>query len=133
MSQASLHAGGTLKPNPPAGDPYEHQDQVPLAFDGNSSTSWSTQWYPTPVFGGLRDAVGIYGDAGQPVVLKRIEVDTALPGWTAAIETSDDGQNWSAPGPTGLVARYLWPATGRSRAMLCGRPVRRRRPTRILE
>jgi serine/threonine-protein kinase len=104
VSQAPLHAGGTVKPNPPAGDPYEHQDQVALAFDGNPSTSWSTQWYPTPVFGGLRDAVGIYGDAGQPVALKRIEVDTALPGWTAAIETSDDGQNWSAPGPSATVS-----------------------------
>src|SRR6267143_1513980 len=103
VSQVSLHAGGTLKPNPPAGDPYEHQDQMALAFDGNPSTSWSTQWYPTPVFGALRDAVGIYGDAGQPVALKRIEVDTALPGWTAAIETSDDGQNWSAPGPSAAV------------------------------
>ena len=103
VSQVTLHAGGTLKPNPPAGDPYEHQDQMPLAFDGNPSTSWSTQWYPNPVFGGLRDAVGIYGDAGQPVALKRIEVDTTLPGWTAAIETSDDGQNWSAPGPSATV------------------------------
>lgn len=103
VTQVPLHAGGTLKPNPPAGDPYEHQDQVPLAFDGNAATSWSTQWYPTPVFGGLRDAVGIYGDAGQPVALKRIEVDTTLPGWTAAIETSDDGQNWSAPGPSATV------------------------------
>src|SRR6195256_2760356 len=36
VSQVSLHAGGSLKPNPPsASDPYEHQDQVPLAFDGN--------------------------------------------------------------------------------------------------
>ena len=104
VSQVPLHAGGTVKPNPPAGDPYEHQDQVAQAFDGNPSTSWSTQWYPTPVFGGLRDAVGIYGDAGQPVALKRIEVDTALPGWTAAIETSDDGQNWSAPGPSATVS-----------------------------
>ncbi|MEA2505162.1 MAG: eukaryotic-like serine/threonine-protein kinase [Actinomycetota bacterium] len=103
VSQVALHPGGTLKPNPPAGDPYEHQDQVALAFDGNPSTSWSTQWYPTPVFGGLRDGVGIYGDAGQPVALKRIEVDTALPGWTAAIKTSDDGQTWSAPGPSATV------------------------------
>ncbi len=103
VSQVPLRAGGTLKPNPPSGDPYEHQDQMPLAFDGKPSTSWSTQWYPTPVFGGLRDAVGIYGDAGQPVALKRIEVDTALPGWTAAIETSDDGQNWSAPGPSATM------------------------------
>jgi putative peptidoglycan lipid II flippase len=103
VSQVSLRAGGTLKPSAPAGDPYEHQDQVPLAFDGNSSTSWSTQWYPTPVFGGLREAVGIYGDAGQPVTLKRIEVDTALPGWTGAIKTSDDGQTWSAPGPSATV------------------------------
>jgi hypothetical protein len=103
VSQVALHAGGTLKPNPPAGDPYEHQDQVPLAFDGNPSTSWSTQWYPNPVFGGLREAVGIYGDAGQPVALKRIEVDTALRGWTGAIKTSDDGQNWSTPGPSAAV------------------------------
>jgi serine/threonine-protein kinase len=104
VSQVSLHAGGTLKPNPPsASDPYEHQDQVPLAFDGNPSTSWSTQWYPNPVFGGLRDGVGIYGDAGQPVALKRIEVDTALLGWAAAIKTSDDGQTWSAPGPSATM------------------------------
>ena len=102
-TQVTLRPGGTMKPNPPAGDPYEHQDQLPLAFDGKPSTSWSTQWYPTPVFGGLRDAVGIYGDAGQPVALKRIEVDTTLPGWTAAIETSDDGQNWSAPGPSATM------------------------------
>src|SRR5437879_4056304 len=103
-TQVTLRPGGTMKPNPPAGDPYEHQDQLPLAFDGKPSTSWSTQWYPTPVFGGLRDAVGIYGDAGQPVALKRIEVDTTLPGWTAAIETSDDGQNWSAPGPSATMS-----------------------------
>jgi serine/threonine protein kinase len=104
VSQVALHAEGTLKPNPPsASDPSEHQDQVPLAFDGNPSTSWSTQWYPTPAFGGLRDGVGIYGDAGQPVALKRIEVDTALPGWTAAIKTSDDGQTWSTPGPSATV------------------------------
>src|SRR5439155_7715482 len=31
-TQVTLRPGGTMKPNPPAGDPYEHQDQLPLAF-----------------------------------------------------------------------------------------------------
>ncbi len=104
VSQVPLHAGGTVKPKAPDGDPSEHQDQVPLAFDNNPSTSWKTQFYTDATFGSLRDGVGIYGDAGQPVALKRIEVDTTLPGWTAAIETSDDGQNWSAPGPSATMS-----------------------------
>ena len=103
-TQVPLQPGGTVKPKAPGGDPNEHQDQVPLAFDNNPSTSWKTQLYTDATFGSLRDGVGIYGDAGQPVGLKRIEVDTALPGWTAAIETSDDGQNWSAPGPSATMS-----------------------------
>ncbi len=105
FSQVPLKAGGTLKPNPTdPNDPFEHQDQVPLAFDGSVTTSWSTQWYPDPTFGRLRDGVGIYGDAGQPVSMKRIEVDTALPGWVGSIRYSDDAQTWSTPGPSATVA-----------------------------
>lgn len=108
VTPVALHPGGTLKPNAPPGDPSEHQDQVPLAFDGNPNTSWSTQFYTDAAFGRLRDGVGIYGDAGQPTALKRIEVDTTLPGWTGAIKTSDDGQNWSATpaGPATMETQH---------------------------
>ena len=99
-----LKAGGTVKPNAPAGDPGEHQDQAPLAFDGKPDTSWATQSYTSATFGGLRDGVGIYGDAGQATSLKRIEVDTALPGWQGSIKTSDDGQTWSSATPAVTVA-----------------------------
>jgi hypothetical protein len=102
-AQVALRAGGTVKPKAPDGDPGEHQELVPLAFDNNPSTLWKTQFYRDATFGSLRDGVGIYGDAGQPVALKRIEVDTALPGWTGSIKTSDDGQNWSTPGPSAAV------------------------------
>jgi eukaryotic-like serine/threonine-protein kinase len=104
--QVTLQPGGTVKPKAPDGDPNEHQEQVPLAFDNNPSTSWKTQFYTGPTFGSLRDGVGIYGDAGQPVALKRIEVDTVLPGWTGAIETSDDGQNWASGGPAATVGAH---------------------------
>jgi len=100
---ATLGPGSIFKPGDEGSG--EHNAQVPLAFDGDPTTSWQTQGYFSADFGGLRprSGEGIYGDAGQAVALKRIEVDTSLPGWTAAIESSDDAQTWSAPSATATV------------------------------
>jgi serine/threonine-protein kinase len=99
--QVILQPGGTLKPNAsPGDDPNEHGNLVANAFDTNGSAPWNTQSYFSESFGGLRPGVGIFGDAGKPTALRRIEVDTSLPGWQGTIRWSDDGQTWSDPGPS---------------------------------
>jgi len=88
--------------NPPPGDGSEHPELVPLAFDNNLTTSWKTETY-FENFGKFKPGVGIWFDLGKPTALRRIEVDTARPGWAATIRTSDDAQSWSAPGASERV------------------------------
>jgi serine/threonine-protein kinase len=73
----------------PQGNGDEHFSTAPAATDGNPSTSWYTETYSTPNFGGLKDGVGLVLDAGSPVAVKSLTVTTPTPGFQASVMTGD--------------------------------------------
>jgi serine/threonine-protein kinase len=94
----TIRASGAFDP-PPYGDGGEHDDEVPQAFDGNPGTLWKTNGYKNADFGRLKDGLGIWFDAGEPVSLAQIKVLSTAGGWRGTIRTSEDGATWSIPGP----------------------------------
>jgi serine/threonine-protein kinase len=73
----------------PQGDRVEHNELAALATDGDPSTSWTTETYNSQDFGGLKDGVGLVLDAGSPVKLSSLTVQTPTPGFTAEIQSGD--------------------------------------------
>ncbi|HEY0507157.1 MAG TPA: hypothetical protein VGD12_03745 [Blastococcus sp.] len=71
------------------GDP-DHPGDVPLAFDGDPSTSWATYEYRgSPAFGNLKDGVGLLLDLGSAQELAAVTLSTTAPGATVEIRTGD--------------------------------------------
>ena len=66
---------------------------APAATDGDTATAWFTQIYSSPDFGGLMDGLGLLLDAGSPVKLTQLGVQTPTSGFTAEIlaGSSPDG------------------------------------------
>ena len=72
------------------GEP-ENDDDVPLTFDGDPSTSWSTLEYRgSPNFGNLKAGVGIVYDLGREQPLSGVTLTTTTPGATVEVRTGDD-------------------------------------------
>jgi hypothetical protein len=70
------------------GDP-ENPGAVPLSFDGDPSTAWSTVTYRgSPAFGNLKDGVGILYDLGSEQALAGIGV-SGTAGATAEVRVGD--------------------------------------------
>jgi len=82
----ALHAVGNYDPN---GSPDSHADTAAAATDGDASTSWYTQTYFSSAFGGLKSGLGLVVDAGSPVKLSQLTVQTPTPGFTAVVEAGD--------------------------------------------
>jgi hypothetical protein len=85
-------------PSPP-GDNSEHDDEAPLATDGDPATFWKTETYNTF----FKPGVGLVLDARARRQVKRVTVTTDTPGYTAAIRagSSDNGPFTAvAPGKT---------------------------------
>ena len=82
----SLHAVGNYDPD---GSPDTHANTASAATDGDPSTTWYTQIYATPQFGGLKHGLGLVLDAGGSTKLKQLTVQTPAPGFQAEIEASD--------------------------------------------
>jgi eukaryotic-like serine/threonine-protein kinase len=73
------------------GEPENDKD-VPLSYDGDPSTSWSTlQYRGSPDFGHLKSGVGIVYDLGSAQSLSGVSVTTTTPGATVEIRTGDNG------------------------------------------
>jgi eukaryotic-like serine/threonine-protein kinase len=68
--------------DPPPGGGEENRELVPLVLDGDRTTSWQTERYDTAEFGSIKDGVGVYLDAGRPVVAHAIRVVTPREGWS---------------------------------------------------
>ncbi len=66
----------------PQGGDGEHDNDAPLATDGNPGTFWKTETYNTFT----KDGVGVVLDAGARRQVKRITVRTDTPGFTAEIQ-----------------------------------------------
>ena len=67
--------------DPAPGDGQENGGTVSLTTDGDAATSWTTEHYDSPDFGNIKDGVGLYIDAGRPLVAKGIRLSTPEPGW----------------------------------------------------
>ncbi|WP_029434286.1 protein kinase family protein [Blastococcus sp. URHD0036] len=68
--------------NPQDSDP-ENEGDVPLAFDGDPGTAWSTVDYQGSAdFAGLKDGVGIVFDLGGDQALAAVTITTNTPGVT---------------------------------------------------
>jgi serine/threonine-protein kinase len=69
--------------------PDAHADTAGSATDGSPSTSWRTQTYGNPAFGGLLTGLGLVVDAGSSVKLAHVTVTTPTPGFTAEVQVGD--------------------------------------------
>ena len=83
---AAVHLQAVATYDPPPGDGVENDRRLPLATDGDPHTSWTTEWYATARFAGLKRGVGLVLDAGKPLRLGSLTVQTDTPGFTAVIE-----------------------------------------------
>ena len=70
------------------GEP-ENPDEVPLSFDGDPSTAWSTVTYRgSPAFGNLKEGVGVLYDLGSEQILAGIGV-SGSDGATVEVRVGD--------------------------------------------
>ena len=68
-----------------AGD--ENSQSAPAAIDGNPATAWTSQYYFTAMFGGLKPGTGLMLDMGKPVRLASVQIlFGAAPGADVRIE-----------------------------------------------
>ena len=88
------------------GEP-ENDSKVPLAYDGDASTAWSTLEYRgSPNFGNLKDGVGLLLDLGKAQPLAGVTLTSAAPGATVEIRTADkpaDSLRGFAPAADGTL------------------------------
>jgi len=74
----------------PSGNPDTHADSAGYATDGDPNTSWTTQIYGSPEFGGLLpQGLGLVLNAGNSVKLARLTVTASTPGFVAHIGVGD--------------------------------------------
>lgn len=59
----------------PEGDQKENNDQAARVFDGDITTSWSSERYQTKQFGNLKKGVGVVLDLGQPTSVHEVTID----------------------------------------------------------
>jgi hypothetical protein len=76
----------------PGGDGAPENDpDVPLAFDGDPATTWSTlQYRGSPAFGNLKDGVGLLIDLGSAQDVSGVTVTSPRPGATVEIRTGNE-------------------------------------------
>ena len=92
----------------PHGDGQENDDQVSNATDGKLTTSWETENYRgSRTFGNLKDGVGIVFDAGRPVKLDTLTVQSDTPGFIAEVQAgaSSTGPQFTTVSSSETVAR----------------------------
>jgi serine/threonine-protein kinase len=94
LNESAVHAY-----DPPPGDGSENSGQVGLALDGDRSTAWETENYDSPAFGSIKPGVGLYLDAGRPVVARALRIFTPKAGWTfqvyVANQVPPDLKGWT--------------------------------------
>jgi serine/threonine protein kinase len=75
-----LGASG-FDPLNPADRGDENSQYASDAIDGNPGTAWTTQWYASPAFGGLKAGSGLIIDLGKPVRVTSVTITFgSLPG-----------------------------------------------------
>ncbi|HEX2073904.1 MAG TPA: protein kinase family protein [Geodermatophilus sp.] len=85
---ATIEAGEVYDPFGD-GEP-ENDDDVPLSFDGDPATAWSTVTYRgSPAFGNLKPGVGVLYDLGTEQALAGVTLTTTTPGATMEVRVGD--------------------------------------------
>ncbi|MGY2083492.1 hypothetical protein [Blastococcus sp. SYSU DS0539] len=105
-TSAPVADGGADEPAPEPGataaissaevfDPFgdgepENDGDVPLSYDGDPATGWSTLTYRgSPAFGNLKPGVGVVYDLGDAQELSGVTVQTPVPGATVEVRTGE--------------------------------------------
>ena len=82
----------------PQGDGQESPEATRNAIDGNRTTNWDTERYEAELQD-LKDGVGLYVDAGSRAKVRRLDLTTATPGFTASVYAAntvpEDISGWS--------------------------------------
>lgn len=89
LSKIAIGSGNVHDYDPPPGDGSENSDQISLALDGDRSTAWQTENYDTPDLGNIKKGVGLYIDAGRPVVAGALRISTPKDGWDVELYVAD--------------------------------------------
>lgn len=88
--------------DPPPGDGSENPEQKGLALDGDRTTAWETENYGNTSFGNLKPGVGLYLDAGRPVVARALRIFTPKSGWSFQLYVANqvpvDLRGWTLVG-----------------------------------
>jgi serine/threonine-protein kinase len=75
-------------------DPYigdgEHDDETPLALDGDEATRWITETYGNDDGSLGKPGVGLILDLGERRKVERLEITSPTQGWTAQAYVLDD-------------------------------------------
>jgi eukaryotic-like serine/threonine-protein kinase len=89
----------------PQGSGGEHDDETPLAIDGNPATAWTTETYNSREdFLSLKDGVGIIIDLGKSTDVGEVVLSTPGEGWSVAIHVADSpGASIADWGPPAAV------------------------------
>jgi serine/threonine-protein kinase len=90
LSRIPLSESAVHDYDPPPGDGSENGEQRALALDGDKTTAWETENYDTPDLGNIKDGVGLYLDAGRPVVARAIRVGTPKSGWSFKLYVANE-------------------------------------------
>ena len=90
LSAVALNESDVHDFDPAPGDGSERSEAVPFALDGDPTTAWETERYDTPDFGNIKKGVGLYLDAGRPIVARGIRLVTPKDGWDVSFYVSRD-------------------------------------------
>ena len=76
--------------DPPPGDGEEHESETGLAWDGDGTSSWSTETYNDGFEGVGKGGVGLVFDLGATTDVGAIALEIASPGIDIEIRSSDE-------------------------------------------
>jgi eukaryotic-like serine/threonine-protein kinase len=84
LSEVRL-ASGAVQDYDPEGDGEESPEATQFAIDGNNTTTWDTETYQGGLEGSNKSGVGLYVNAGKPVVGRRLLLVSSTPGFEVTI------------------------------------------------
>lgn len=87
----------SVQAHDPEGTGGEHDDEAPLAADGDEATAWTTEGYTSPDLGGIKSGVGLVFDLGSTVEIGELDLITSAPDWTFEVMASDDPASFGDP------------------------------------
>jgi hypothetical protein len=86
--------------DPAPGDGAEHNEELDRVFDGDPTTTWTTEGYRARDFG-IKSGVGLYVELTEPRALAELLIRSPTTGWSASIHVATSEpttlEQWGAP------------------------------------